>query len=77
MEKLVKPVPPRYALELLTVYAWERGSGAADFNTAQGFRTVLKLITNYEYLQVYWTVHYDFQNQEVFNYLQRQSYTDR
>lgn len=72
MEKLGKPVPPRYALELLTVYVWECGSGVADFSIAQGFRTVLELITRYEYLLIYWTVYYDFQHQEVSDYLQRQ-----
>ncbi|KAM7332059.1 hypothetical protein ACRRTK_008767 [Alexandromys fortis] len=42
-EKLRKPLPPQYALELLTVYAWEQESGDTEFNTAQGFRTVLEL----------------------------------
>ncbi|XP_031193551.1 2'-5'-oligoadenylate synthase 1A-like isoform X2 [Mastomys coucha] len=77
MEKLGKPVPPRYALELLTVYAWEHGSGVADFSIAQGFRTVLKLITKYEYLIIYWTVYYDFQHGEVSDYLRRQLQKDR
>uniref|UniRef100_A0A8C6IF97 2'-5'-oligoadenylate synthetase 1 domain-containing protein n=1 Tax=Mus spicilegus TaxID=10103 RepID=A0A8C6IF97_MUSSI len=77
MEQLGKPVPPRYALELLTVYAWEHGSGDADFNIAQGFRTVLKLITKYEYLIIYWTVYYDFRHREVSDYLYTQLQKDR
>ncbi|XP_055461958.1 2'-5'-oligoadenylate synthase 1A-like [Psammomys obesus] len=71
-EKLGKPLPPQYALELLTVYAWERGSLSTDFNTARGFRTVLELVTKYRQLRIYWTVNYDFQHQEVANYLHRQ-----
>ncbi|KAK7800763.1 hypothetical protein U0070_021057, partial [Myodes glareolus] len=49
--KLGEPLPPQYALELLTVYAWEHGNGVTDFNTAQGFWTVLELITKYKQLQ--------------------------
>ncbi|KAK7806451.1 hypothetical protein U0070_017988 [Myodes glareolus] len=49
-EKLGKPLPPQYALELLTVYAWERGSGVTEFNTAEGFRTILELVTKYREL---------------------------
>ncbi|XP_076778767.1 2'-5'-oligoadenylate synthase 1A-like [Arvicanthis niloticus] len=72
MKKLKKPVPPRYALELLTIYAWESGSGVDDFNTAEGFRTVLELITKHESLCMYWTVYYDFQHPKVSDYLHRQ-----
>nr|XP_048278268.1 2'-5'-oligoadenylate synthase 1A-like [Myodes glareolus] len=68
-EKLGEPLPPQYALELLTVYAWERGNGVTEFNTAQGFRTVLELITKYKQLQIHWTVYYDFQDQEISTYL--------
>ncbi|XP_051017548.1 2'-5'-oligoadenylate synthase 1A-like [Acomys russatus] len=71
-EKLGKPLPPQYALELLTVYAWERGSGSTEFNTAEGFRTVLKLVTEYRQLQIYWTVNYDFEHEEVSKYLHGQ-----
>ncbi|XP_007625774.1 2'-5'-oligoadenylate synthase 1A isoform X1 [Cricetulus griseus] len=71
-EKLGKPLPPQYALELLTVYAWERGSRFTEFNTAEGFRTVLELVTNYRQLRIYWTEYYDFQDQEVSNYLHSQ-----
>ncbi|XP_057620738.1 2'-5'-oligoadenylate synthase 1A-like [Chionomys nivalis] len=71
-EKLRKPLPPQYALELLTVYAWERGSGDTEFNTAQGFRTVLELVTKYRQLRIYWTKHYDFQDKEISNYMHRQ-----
>ena len=68
-EKLGKPLPAQYALELLTVYAWEQGSGDTEFNTAQGFRTVLELVTNYRQLRIYWTEYYDFQDDYISNYL--------
>ncbi|XP_059105741.1 2'-5'-oligoadenylate synthase 1A-like [Peromyscus eremicus] len=71
-EKPRKPLPPKYALELLTVYAWECGSGVTEFNTAQGFRTVLELVTKYRQLRIYWTVYYDFQHQYISDYLHRQ-----
>ncbi|XP_004843812.1 2'-5'-oligoadenylate synthase 2 isoform X1 [Heterocephalus glaber] len=58
-------LPPKYALELLTVYAWERGSGADDFSTAKGFRTVLELITKYQQLCIYWTVNYNFDDETI------------
>uniref|UniRef100_A0A4X2JZ79 2'-5' oligoadenylate synthase n=1 Tax=Vombatus ursinus TaxID=29139 RepID=A0A4X2JZ79_VOMUR len=65
-------LPPQYALELLTVYAWEHGSKVTDFNTAQGFRTVLYLIAHYPQLRIYWTINYDFQNVIIGEYLQSQ-----
>ncbi|XP_041502519.1 2'-5'-oligoadenylate synthase 1A-like [Microtus oregoni] len=68
-KKRKKPLPPQYALELLTVYAWERGSGNTEFNTAQGFRTVLELVTKYRQLRIYWTKYYDFQDQYISSYL--------
>ncbi|XP_031246992.1 2'-5'-oligoadenylate synthase 1A-like [Mastomys coucha] len=68
-EKLGKPLPPQYALELLTVHAWEHGNGFTEFNTAQGFGTVLELVIKYKQLRIYWTAYYDFQHQEVSDYL--------
>ncbi|CAO2629440.1 2'-5'-oligoadenylate synthase 1A, partial [Lemmus lemmus] len=68
-EKLGEPLPPQYALELLTVYAWECGNGVTEFNTAQGFWTVLELFTKYKQLQIYWTAYYDFEDQEFSKYL--------
>ncbi|XP_062038760.1 2'-5'-oligoadenylate synthase 1-like [Lepus europaeus] len=71
-ERLGKQLPPQYALELLTVHAWEHGSGQTEFNTAQGFRTVLELVTRYQHLRIYWTVYYDFADPRVGRYLARQ-----
>uniref|UniRef100_A0A8C6Y8T7 2'-5' oligoadenylate synthase n=1 Tax=Naja naja TaxID=35670 RepID=A0A8C6Y8T7_NAJNA len=67
-----KSFPPKYALELLTVYAWEQGSGKTIFNTAEGFRTVLWLIEHYKEIRIYWTEYYDFQNEIIKQYLQKQ-----
>uniref|UniRef100_A0ABI7XUH5 2'-5'-oligoadenylate synthetase 1 domain-containing protein n=1 Tax=Felis catus TaxID=9685 RepID=A0ABI7XUH5_FELCA len=71
-EKLGKPLPPQYALELLTVYAWERGNKQTDFSTARGFQTVLVLVLNYRELCIYWTNYYDFENPIIKQYLRRQ-----
>uniref|UniRef100_A0A8C6Y691 2'-5'-oligoadenylate synthetase 1 domain-containing protein n=1 Tax=Naja naja TaxID=35670 RepID=A0A8C6Y691_NAJNA len=67
-----KSFPPKYALELLTVYACEQGSGNTVFNTAEGFRTVLWLIEHYKEIRIYWTKYYDFQNEIIKQYLQEQ-----
>ncbi|KAG5198744.1 hypothetical protein JEQ12_007340 [Ovis aries] len=72
-------LPPKYALELLTIYAWEKGSGAQDFDTAEGFRTVLELVIQYQHLCVFWTVNYSFDDEILRNFLltqiQRTRYT--
>uniref|UniRef100_A0A8D0UW13 2'-5' oligoadenylate synthase n=1 Tax=Sus scrofa TaxID=9823 RepID=A0A8D0UW13_PIG len=60
---------PVYALELLTVYAWEQGCGAEDFDIAEGLRTVLGLIRKPGELCVYWTVNYNFEDETVRNVL--------
>ena len=71
-EKLREPLPPQYALELLTVYVWEYGIHEnPGLHTAQCFRTVLELVTKYKRLRIYWTWCYDFQH-EISDYLQGQ-----
>ncbi|XP_035979596.2 LOW QUALITY PROTEIN: 2'-5'-oligoadenylate synthase 2 [Halichoerus grypus] len=62
-------LPPKYALELLTIYSWEQGSGAENFDTAEGFHTVLELITKYQQLCVFWTVNYNFEDETMRNFL--------
>ncbi|XP_055406060.1 2'-5'-oligoadenylate synthase 2 isoform X1 [Bubalus kerabau] len=62
-------LPPKYALELLTIYAWEKGSGAQDFDMAEGFRTVLELVIQYQHLCVFWTVNYNFDDEILRNFL--------
>ncbi|XP_060997800.1 2'-5'-oligoadenylate synthase 1-like isoform X2 [Dama dama] len=65
-------LPPQYALELLTVYAWEQGSAEPEFNTAQGFQTVLELILKHQDLCIYWKKYYDFENPTLGQYLRGQ-----
>ncbi|XP_074152072.1 2'-5'-oligoadenylate synthase-like protein isoform X2 [Sminthopsis crassicaudata] len=56
-------LPPKYALELLTVYAWEMGTQKAEyFRTEEGFVTVMKLLQDYENICIYWTTNYNFEN---------------
>ena len=68
---------PVYALELLTVYAWEQGCRAENFDMAEGVRTVLKLIGQPEQLCVYWVVNYNFENDTVRNILLSQLRSSR
>lgn len=71
-EQLGKPLPPQYALELLTVYAWEQGCKETAFVTAQGFQTVLELVLQYEKLCIYWEKNYNSANPIIEEYLTRQ-----
>uniref|UniRef100_A0AC11D016 Uncharacterized protein n=1 Tax=Ovis aries TaxID=9940 RepID=A0AC11D016_SHEEP len=65
-------LPAQYALELLTIYAWEQGSSKPQFSTAQGFRTVLALILKHQDLCIYWKKYYDLENPTISQYLRRQ-----
>uniref|UniRef100_A0A8C8SCF9 2'-5'-oligoadenylate synthetase 1 domain-containing protein n=1 Tax=Pelusios castaneus TaxID=367368 RepID=A0A8C8SCF9_9SAUR len=59
-------LPPKYALELLTIYAWENGTQRAEkFITAEGFHTVMKLLCQYRELCIFWTEFYDLQNPPI------------
>nr|XP_019589691.1 PREDICTED: 2'-5'-oligoadenylate synthase 1 isoform X1 [Rhinolophus sinicus] len=71
-EKCGESLPPQYALELLTVYAWERGGEKPEFNTAQGFKTVLELVRGYQQLWIYWPKYYNFKNPVICHYLMKQ-----
>uniref|UniRef100_A0A8C3XHV0 2'-5' oligoadenylate synthase n=1 Tax=Chelydra serpentina TaxID=8475 RepID=A0A8C3XHV0_CHESE len=65
-------LPPKYALELLTIYAWESGTKEAEnFSTAEGFRTVMELLCRYQELCVYWTEFYDLQSPVIGPHLKR------
>ncbi|CAM9685523.1 unnamed protein product [Rangifer tarandus platyrhynchus] len=71
-EQLGKPLPPQYALELLTVYAWEQGCKETGFITAQGFQTVLELVLKYQKICIYWKRNYNSENPIIEEYLRRQ-----
>ncbi|PKU35783.1 2 -5 -oligoadenylate synthase 1-like [Limosa lapponica baueri] len=63
-------LPPKYALELLTIYAWEQGTGSqVSFNTAEGFRTVLELLCRHQEICVYWEGCYSLQHSEIGNHV--------
>ncbi|XP_049682904.1 2'-5'-oligoadenylate synthase 1-like [Accipiter gentilis] len=71
-KELLKPqyptadLPPKYALELLTIYAWEEGTGSHDsFVTAEGFRTVLELLRQHREICIYWEVYYSLQHSQI------------
>ncbi|XP_032879454.1 2'-5'-oligoadenylate synthase 1-like [Amblyraja radiata] len=51
-------LPPKYALELLIIYAWESAEKEEHFSTVEGFRTVLELIVQYKHLCIFWTTNY-------------------
>ncbi|KFV47506.1 2'-5'-oligoadenylate synthase-like 2, partial [Tyto alba] len=59
-------LPPKYALELLTIYAWEEGTGSSDsFNMAEGFRTVLQLLCRPQEICIYWEMYYSLQHTQI------------
>ncbi|KFO85159.1 2'-5'-oligoadenylate synthase-like 2, partial [Buceros rhinoceros silvestris] len=75
-KELLKPqypsadLPPKYALELLTIYAWEQGTDSSDcFDTAQGFpqgfRTVLELLRRHQEICIYWEKYYSLQHSKI------------
>ncbi|XP_069792257.1 uncharacterized protein [Narcine bancroftii] len=64
-------LPAKYALELLTIYAWQQGNHQERFDTAAGFHTVLQLICNYQELCIYWTDYYDVNNATLATFLIR------
>ncbi|XP_043295513.1 2'-5'-oligoadenylate synthase 1-like [Cervus canadensis] len=67
-----KKLPSQYALELLTVYAWEQEGSKTNFSTAEGFRTVLELVLKHQDLCIYWKKYYDFENPTIRQYLRGQ-----
>ncbi|NWH35878.1 OAS3 synthase, partial [Chloropsis hardwickii] len=59
-------LPPKYALELLTIYAWEEATGGScNFDMAQGFRTVLALLCRHREICVYWEKYYSLQHSRI------------
>lgn len=59
-------LPPKYALELLTIYVWEEATGSSDsFDTAQGFRTVLELLCRHREICIYWEKYYSLQDRVI------------
>ncbi|EDL19891.1 2'-5' oligoadenylate synthetase-like 1, isoform CRA_b, partial [Mus musculus] len=66
-------LPPLYALELLTVYAWEAGTREdANFRLDEGLATVMELLQDHELLCIYWTKHYTLQHPVIEACVRRQ-----
>ncbi|XP_006865561.1 PREDICTED: 2'-5'-oligoadenylate synthase-like protein [Chrysochloris asiatica] len=66
-------LPHVYALELLTIYAWEVGTKESEnFCLDQGLTTVMELLQAYEFVCIYWTKYYTFQNPVIENFVQKQ-----
>uniref|UniRef100_A0A8C9UJ27 2'-5' oligoadenylate synthase n=1 Tax=Spermophilus dauricus TaxID=99837 RepID=A0A8C9UJ27_SPEDA len=68
----INALPSKYALELLTIYAWERGTDESEnFNMDEGLVAVMKLLRDYKDICIYWTKYYDFQNETVRNFIKQ------
>nr|XP_010597281.1 2'-5'-oligoadenylate synthase-like protein isoform X1 [Loxodonta africana] len=71
-------LPPFYALELLTIYAWEMGTQKDEnFRLDEGLTTVMELLQAYEFVCIYWTKYYTFQNLVIENFVRKQLKKDR
>ncbi|XP_004379059.1 2'-5'-oligoadenylate synthase-like protein isoform X1 [Trichechus manatus latirostris] len=71
-------LPPLYALELLTVYAWEMGTQEDEnFRLDEGLTTVMELLQAYEFVCIYWTKYYAFQNLVIENFVRKQLQKER
>ncbi|NXS91683.1 OASL2 protein, partial [Jacana jacana] len=65
-----KNLPPKYALELLTIYAWEQGTDSKEsFDMAEGFRTVLELLCRPKEICIYWEECYSLQHSQIGTHL--------
>lgn len=66
-------MPPEYALELLTVYAWDIGTDERENSSLdEGFTAVMKLLTDHKDIHIYCTKYYDFQNEGVRTFIKLQ-----
>lgn len=71
-------LPPFYALELLTVYAWEAGTQEdANFRLDEGLATVMELLQDHELICIYWTKYYTLQNPVIEDCVRRQLKRER
>ncbi|XP_074139868.1 2'-5'-oligoadenylate synthase-like protein 1 [Sminthopsis crassicaudata] len=71
-------LPPIYALELLTIYAWETGAHQAEnFNMARGFVSVMELLQDNKDICIYWTKYYSFQDQVIRDFVTQQLKRER
>ena len=74
----IAKLPPLYALELLTIYAWEVGTKAHErFHLDRGLVTVMCLLQEYQSLCIYWTNYYKFQNPIIEDFVREQLKKER
>ncbi|KAM5237570.1 2'-5'-oligoadenylate synthase-like protein [Ctenodactylus gundi] len=66
-------LPPLYALELLTIYAWQSGTQENEsFSLAEGLATVMELLQDSELLCIYWTKYYTLQHPVIEDCVRKQ-----
>lgn len=71
-------LPPLYALELLTIYAWEMGTLEDEsFQLDEGLSTVMELLQEYKLLCIYWTRYYTFENPVIEDCVREQLQRER
>ncbi|KAG8504675.1 2'-5'-oligoadenylate synthase-like protein 1, partial [Galemys pyrenaicus] len=71
-------LPPLYALELLTIYAWETGTQEDEnFRLDRGLATVMELLLEYKFLCIYWTKFYTLQNPDIGDFVRNQLKKER
>nr|XP_044988569.1 2'-5'-oligoadenylate synthase-like protein isoform X1 [Jaculus jaculus] len=71
-------LPPFYALELLTIYAWEVGTWEdTNFRLDEGLTTVMELLQEYELICIYWTTFYTLQNPVIEAFVRKQLKKER
>lgn len=51
-------IPKSYALELLTIYAWERAGKPNEFRMEQGLKCILESLVDYKDINISWTEYY-------------------
>lgn len=65
-------LPPLYALELLTIYAWEVGAEEEEsFRLDEGLTTVMELLQDYQFLCIYWTKFYSLDEPVLGEFIRR------
>ncbi|XP_075390397.1 2'-5'-oligoadenylate synthase-like protein isoform X1 [Tenrec ecaudatus] len=66
-------LPPIYALELLTIYAWEMGTDESEnFRLDEGLTTVMELLQAHEFICIYWTKYYTLQSPDIDTFVRKQ-----
>lgn len=70
-------LPPDYALELLTIYAWENSTELETFRMEEGLTTVMELLRDVRFLCIYWTKYYTLQNPVIEDCVRKQLKADR